>query len=71
MGVVRALDDDSASAAKAEQGLLDIESAVKTSRCSVGFGMARAFQLGVSYQLELNERAKRKALEAMVRAKGE
>lgn len=58
--VQKGLDDDYASSRKAERELDDITEACKDGRCSPTFATARAFQLGVMYANELNERANRK-----------
>jgi hypothetical protein len=68
--VVQALDDDAHSAERAERGLEEISAMLKTGRCGAEFALARAFQLGDSFRTELNDRAARKALDAMNRAKG-
>lgn len=68
--VVQALDDDALSSERAERALDEIETALKTGRCGPAFALAKAFQLGDTYRTELNDRAARKALDAMNRAKG-
>jgi hypothetical protein len=68
--VVQNLDDDAQSAERAERGLVELETSLKTGRCGAGFALARAFQLGDTYRTEISDRAARKALDAMNRAKG-
>ena len=68
--VALSLDDDAISAERAERSITELEDMVKTGRCGLAFALARSFQLGDTYRTELNDRAARKALEAMNRAKG-
>jgi hypothetical protein len=63
-GVTEKLDADYASSRAAEQELDQLAADMKSGKCGASFALARAFQLGATFQREVSERAARKAAAA-------